>query len=122
MTDSEGRPMPLHATATIPATEVFTLASKKSRQNYRISMALPASYESKPRQKFAAIYLPDANWYFATVTELTRQMALCKHIPETIIVGIGYVLSERLDVAFTEMQVHRYRDLTPVVDRAEEQG
>lgn len=103
--------------ATIPATEVITIQSKNVHQEYRVSIALPYSYLSKPRKRFPVIYLLDANICFGMVTELTRIMALCGTIPETIVVGIGYPIDEPLDTAFNRMAVLRSRDHTPVVDK-----
>ena len=60
--------------ATIPATEVRTIKSRSVNQEYRISVALPHSYLSKPRKRYPTIYLIDANWYFGMVTDLARIM------------------------------------------------
>ncbi len=107
--------------ATIPATEVRTIKSRNVNQEYRISVALPYSYLSKPRKRYPTIYLIDANWYFGMVTELTRIMPICGRFPETIVVGIGYPVGEPLDDAFKQINALRSRDLTPIVDRKEEE-
>lgn len=103
--------------ATIPATEVITIKSKKVNQEYRISVALPYSYLSKPRKRYPVIYLTDANYYFGMVTELTRIMPICGEVPETIVVGISYPIDEPLDAAFKQIGSLRARDFTPIVDR-----
>ena len=102
--------------ATIPATEVLTMKSKNVDQEYRISIALPYSYSSRPRKRYPVIYLNDANFYFGMVTELTRIMPVCGEIPETIVVGIGYPVDEPLEAAFKRISGLRVRDFTPVVD------
>jgi predicted alpha/beta superfamily hydrolase len=107
--------MPLRA--TIPATEVIAIQAKNVKQEYRVSVALPYSYLSKPRKRYPVIYLIDANFYFGMVTELTRLMPLCGGVPETIVVGIGYPVDEPLDTAFNQIAALRSRDLTPVVDK-----
>ena len=103
--------------ATIPATEVITIKSKKVNQEYRISVALPYSYPSKPRKRYPVIYLTDANYYFGMVTELTRIMPICGEAPETIVVGISYPVDEPLATAFKRIGSLRARDFTPVVDK-----
>ena len=103
--------------ATIPATEVIAIQSKNVKQEYRVSVALPFSYPSKPRKRYPVIYLLDANICFGMVTEMTRIMSLCGTIPETIVVGIGYPVDEPLDAAFNQFAVLRSRDLTPVINK-----
>ena len=103
--------------ATIPATEVITIKSINVNQEYRVSVALPYSYLSKPRKRYPVIYLIDANFYFGMVTEMTRIMPICGGFPETIVVGIGYPLDEPLEAAFNQINALRSRDLTPVIDK-----
>jgi len=107
--------------ATIPATEVRTIKARNVNQEYRISVALPHSYLSKPRKRYPTIYLIDANLYFGMVTDLTRIMPLCERFPETIVVGIGYPVDEPLDDALKQIGILRSRDLTPVVDKKREE-
>jgi predicted alpha/beta superfamily hydrolase len=107
--------------ASLPATEVRTITAHDLKQDYRISVALPASYASHPEQSYPTIYLVDANFYFGMVTELTRIMHLCGRFPETIVVGIGYPVDEPLADAFEQIFRLRARDLTPVVERTKEQ-
>jgi uncharacterized protein len=108
--------MTIPGKATIPATEVLTIKSKIVNQEYRVSIALPYSYASKPRKRYPVIYLTDANFYFGMVTELTRIMPICGGVPETIVVGIGYPVDEPLDAAFKQIGSLRDRDFTPFVD------
>ena len=103
--------------AITPATEVRTIHSKKVKQDYRISVALPYSYLYKPQKQYAAIFLLDANWSFGLVTELTRINALCGQFPETIVVGIGYPVEKPSEAPFNQVDALRTRDFTPVVDR-----
>lgn len=106
--------------AAILGTEVRTIKSRNVNQEYRVSVALPYSYLSKPRKRYPTIYLIDANWYFGMVTDLTRIMPLCERFPETIVVGVGYPVDEPLDANFKQVAALRSRDLTPVVDRKRE--
>src|SRR5438093_9798024 len=108
--------------ASIPATQVRTIASSQVDQEYRISVALPYSYPSKPEMTYPTIYLLDANWYFGMVTETTRIMHLCETFPETIVVGIGYPVDEPLEKAFQHTLILRTRDLTPIMDSKAEKS
>src|ERR1700690_712074 len=114
--------MTISLKATIPGTEVRTIKSRNVNQEYRISIALPHTYHSKPRKRYPTIYLIDANWYFGMVTDITRIMPRCEseQFPETIVVGIGYPVDEPLEDAFKQTLILRDRDFTPVVDREEE--
>jgi predicted alpha/beta superfamily hydrolase len=108
--------------ATIPGTEVRTIKSSSTHFEYRISVALPRSYCSKPRKRYPTIYLLDANDHFGLVTELTRTMA-GPRFPETIVVGIGYPVDDdgRWEAASFHVGKLRFSDLTPVVDRKMEE-
>jgi uncharacterized protein len=105
--------------ATLSATEVRTMKSRRTGREYRISVALPNSYGSKPRRRYPTIYLTDANWFFGIVTDLTRMMSRGPGLPEAIVVGIGYPVDDDgpLDAAFMLINKSRLQDLTPVVDR-----
>jgi hypothetical protein len=112
--------METYPKASIPATEIRTIKSRHVKQEYRISIALPYSYPSKPRKRYPVIFLLDANFFFGMVTELTRLMPLCERFPETIVVGIGYPVDEPLEDAFLQIAALRSRDFTPVVDKQAE--
>jgi predicted alpha/beta superfamily hydrolase len=95
----------------------MTIKSKNVNQEYRISVALPISYLSKPRQRYPTIYLLDANWYFGMVTDLARAMTRGGPLPQPIVVGIGYSVDESLETAYEQVGQFRMRGLTPVVGR-----
>ncbi len=107
--------------ATLLGTEVRTIKSRNVNQEYRVSVALPNSYLSKPRKRYPTIYLIDANWYFGMVTDLTRIMPVCGRFPETIVVGVGYPVDGPLDATFKQVVALRSRDFTPVVDKEREE-
>jgi predicted alpha/beta superfamily hydrolase len=80
----------MHPAATIPHTQVRTVTATRSGQDYRISIALPSSY-NETHARYPVLYLPDANWYFGMVTETARLLRLLgPELPELVIVGIGY--------------------------------
>jgi uncharacterized protein len=108
------------AKATLPGTEVRTINSRSTQFEYRISVALPKSYRSNPRQRYPSLYLLDANDHFGLVTQLTRTMA-GPQFPETIVVGIGYPVDDEQWVTSLQLGKLRFSDLTPVVDRKMEE-
>lgn len=104
--------------ATLPGTEVRTITAQSNGQEYRISVALPLSYHSHPKQSYPTVFLIDANFYFGMVTELTRIMSRGDELPEIIVVGIGYPTGEPLAHANDEVTRLRARDLTPIPNPA----
>ena len=119
----EAQTMTTIVNASLPATEVRTIAAHSINQEYRISVAIPSSYAAHPERSYPTIYLVDANVYFGMVTELTRIM-IGDEFPETIVVGIGYPVDEPLAEANKEVFRLRARDLTPIPDptKAEDDG
>jgi uncharacterized protein len=105
--------------ATIAASEVRTMKSKRTGLEYRISVALPNSYDSQLQRQYPTIYLTDANWHFGMVTDLTRVTSRGPALSEAIVVGIGYAVDDDgpSDVARTQVLKLRTQDLTPVTDR-----
>ena len=107
-------------------TEARTLQSSINEQEYQISVALPPMYADHPEKKYPVIYLTDANGFFGMVTQILRHINLpvpfCHHLPDAIIVGIGY--PDRGPQAVTPAQRGnlRMRDLLPVADEAAEKA
>jgi predicted alpha/beta superfamily hydrolase len=95
---------------TIPYTENRTLFSSIVNQEYRISVALPFSYSST-NDYYPVLFFPDALASFGSITETSRGLSLLKEIPEAIIVGIDYPVSD-----LREALGFRFRDLTPSDD------
>jgi predicted alpha/beta superfamily hydrolase len=104
---------------SILATEVRSIPSRNIKDGYSVSVALPYSYYSEPKQDYATIYLIDPHLYFGMVTEMTRVMSMGGNFPETIVVGIGYPIdmSASMDESFNQIQSRRAKDLTPGIDR-----
>lgn len=111
--------MPDLPAAQIPDTEVRDIKSKRTEQEYRISVALPYEYHDLPDKKYQTVYILDANLYFGMFTEISRMLYLCGLV-ETIIVGIGYPINLPLEEGFSEIMSLRAFDLTPVEDKAHE--
>ncbi len=92
---------------TLPNTELRTIHSNFTQRDYRLYIALPASYTTS-NTNYPVLYLLDAQSSFGTVTEYTRRMGFYKELPEVIVVGIGYITESPDDIIAL-----RARDLTP---------
>jgi hypothetical protein len=77
--------------ATVPDTQTIAFTSEHTGQDYRLSVALPASYNTS-EQSYPVLYLLDPVASFLSVTEFVRFMAWVpgNQLPELIVVGIGY--------------------------------
>lgn len=83
------------------------LSSSYAKQNYRLSIYLPAEYKTS-NKRYPVVYLPDASVTFGIANNLADLLILGKEIPPVIIVGVdsgAVLLGEFLD--------NRYRDYTP---------
>ena len=96
--------------ATLPNTEVRSLSSAKVDQEFRIFVALPASYRTSA-ESYPVLYVTDADGIFGLVTETVRFLQMGREVPEMVIVGIGYPVKD-----FQEVLGYRTRDLTPTED------
>jgi predicted alpha/beta superfamily hydrolase len=102
---------------SIIGTDSLRIRSSYIDQEFEISIALPLNYRRGTKERFPVIYLLDANLYFGMVTEMTRIMTKCREIPNTLIVGIGYPVSEPVNEAYDLVSAKRCRDYTPIVDK-----
>jgi len=107
--------------ASIHTSEVLTVVSENTSQEYRIAISLPASYDHKPKTSFPTIYVVDGNLHFELVTGITRIMQLGGVLPEVVVVSIGYPLEGFYGDDFHQFFVRRAKDLTSVVDKRYEQ-
>ena len=110
-TMTEPPPQPLQV--TIPGTELLSLSSSITGQEYRIFVALPNStfldsYAENPNLRYPVLYVLDANALFGMVTETVRIFSLLEIIDEIIVVGIGYPVD-----SFVATAGFRSRDMTP---------
>jgi len=107
--------------ASIHTTEVLTVMSKNTNQEYRISISLPSSYDHKPDVSFPAIYVVDGNLLYEMVTGISRMMQQGRVIPEMVVVSIGYPSDGLYGDDFIQFFVRRGKDFTSVVDKQYEQ-
>jgi len=99
-----------HPKVTISNTETRTLYSSKVDQEFRVLVAFPYTY-SNSENIYPVVYVLDANAGFGTVTEISRNLQLLKELPEMLVVGIDYPVSD-----FWNSLGVRFRDLTPSTD------
>ncbi|MDL1901271.1 alpha/beta hydrolase [Anaerolineae bacterium CFX9] len=107
----------------------FDFASKHTDRTYRISISLPYAY-SKPENwpfgnkpdRWAVIYLLDANFWFGMVTEIVHSMAWCGGTTDAIVVGIGYPEQANPQETWMETMARRNADFTPVRNEERQQS
>ena len=95
---------------TIPKTEVRMLLSSNVDQEFKILVAFPHSYTDSDKI-YPVLYVLDADLIFGMVTETIRTLQLFQELPEMLVVGIGYPVSD-----FNEALGLRARDLTPTAN------
>ena len=102
--------------ASIHTSEVLSIMSKHTNEEYRISVSLPSSYDHKPDISFPATYVVDGNILFEMVTGISRMMQQGRVIPEMVVVSIGYPLEGFYGEDLRQFFVRRGKDFTSVVD------
>jgi hypothetical protein len=76
---------------SIPNTEMFSLSSDITGQDYQILVSLPEGYAANSaNMRYPVVYLLDANYYFGAINDFIRVENLVRDLPNLIIVGIGY--------------------------------
>ena len=100
--------------ASIHTSDVLTVSSENTGEEYRISVSLPASYDHKPETTFPVVYVTDANILFEMVTGITRAMG--DMVSEPIVVGIGYPLEGFFGDDRVRFVLRRGKDFTCAVD------
>lgn len=73
----------------LAGTSSRILTSSATGRNYQISVAVPRGYGESGRA-YPVLYAVDANGVFGTVVETARYLESGGHVPELVIVGIGY--------------------------------
>lgn len=106
----DGSDVPVEA--VIARSEVHMLTSTEGAgQEFRVSVALPISYDASADTRYPVLYVLDADLAFGTAVEITRGLALGQELPELIIVGVGYPVE-----SFVATLGLRSRDFTPTED------
>lgn len=94
---------------SLPNTEVFSVASSSTRQNYRIYVSLPRTYRGS-EQRFPVVFLLDADYSFAIAHNVVGHLSDRADLPNLILVAIGY---EGASQDRTVYRLNRMRDYSP---------
>jgi len=95
-------------------SESHILYSNSVDDEFRISVALPSSYDST-QIKYPVLYILDSNIFFGLLVDTVRLLQYGNEIPDLIIVGIGYPNDD-------EHMVLRNRDYLPTFNKASEKS
>lgn len=93
-------------------TEQHQLASDEIGQIFQIDVALPDGYADSDAA-YPVLYMLDSTSNFGLVSQLAFGMQVYEEVPQMIIVGIGYSVSEPLEILPL-----RARDMTPTSDES----
>ena len=98
----------------IIGTEYRQLQSSINNQVYELYIALPDAYGSSDTL-YPVLYLTDGNTQFGIASDITRSLQWVDQIPDMIVIGIGYPISqyEDEDERWNKWLAWRMRDLSP---------
>jgi predicted alpha/beta superfamily hydrolase len=82
-------PAPVPA-VTMPGTELRTLHSTATGQDYDIYVLLPNGYARDPAARYPALYVLDGQWDFKLLNSIQGGLVYDRVIPEILVVGITY--------------------------------
>jgi len=92
----------------LAGTEVHYLDSAAADDEFKVFVGHCVNPGEEPR---GALYVTDANGFFAGAVDLVRSMQLYRHLPPLLVVGVGYRAGGVADT----LEI-RTRDLTPTAD------
>ena len=96
-----------HPAVTLPRTEVRTLRAH-SGIGYKLYVSTPPGYVRG--RKYPVVYLLDADYSFAVVKNVTDHLTQRNHLPEVLVVAIGYQGEQTYPEVYRR---NRTRDYTP---------
>ncbi len=73
-----------------PGTQFHQLHSEKTGRDYELLVTLPSSYQTDKERHYPVIFLTDAQWDMALVTNILGKLNYDNHLHEMILVGISY--------------------------------
>jgi uncharacterized protein len=105
--DAQPEPPQTVGAFTMPRSEVLvTPNTAEAAESYRISVSLPAGYETGD-QRYPVVYVLDGDWYFAMAASTARLLEVAGELPPLIVVSIGY------GGTIAEQRARRGREFTP---------
>lgn len=97
----------------LPGTLLHQLdATNIPSQSYEACIWLPPSYPESPERRYPILYMPDGDYSFGMAVDVVRYLIQGKHVPEMIVVAVGYG-SDRPPAEGGQNM--RSRDLAPYV-------
>jgi hypothetical protein len=75
---------------TMPGTELRTLRSTATGQDYDIYVLLPNGYARDPSARYPVLYVLDGQWDFKLLNSIHGGLVYDRAIPEILVVGITY--------------------------------
>lgn len=96
---------------TLDRSHQYILPSRSVRDSFRIDVVLPIRY-AESEQRYPVVYITDSNYLLASAAA-TQLAQATEHLPEAILVGIGYDVASISDTA----QI-RVRDFSPTCNEA----
>lgn len=73
-----------------PGTQFHKLHSEETGRAYELLVTLPGSYQTDEERHYPVIFLTDAQWDMALVTNILGKLNYDNHLHEMILVGISY--------------------------------
>lgn len=95
------------ATYTLDDTEVRTIHAQALKRDYRLFVALPASYRTSSR-RYPVVFVTDADYAFPVVRSIASRLSKHAGMEETIVVGLSYAQGDTGTFS-------RRRDYTPTL-------
>ena len=102
--------------AADPTVEIRVLPRSRPDRLYQLNIQVPASFRAHPEKKYPVVFVTDGYWCFETARGACGALIYGKHLPEVIVVGLGYA-GENLEYGRL-----REDDLNPMGDVGQEGG
>ncbi len=90
---------------TITNTEQRSIYSEQLQQEFRISIALPPTYNISDGT-YPVLYLLDSQYSFGTVVDILNNGVISNNLPEVVVVGIGFATDDAEEVG--ELRFRNY--------------
>lgn len=107
---------PPPAKYVIETSELRALPRAANGNRYLLHIALPSDYAKQPDKRYPVLYTCDGNWSFTLLCGLYGGLLYDRAIPDYILVGIGYPVSDQAIAQF------RSYDYLPVPSPDDKEG
>jgi uncharacterized protein len=76
--------------APVAGVETRVLPRTRPDRLYQLTIGLPDLFHTHPEKKYPVVYVTDGYWGFSTVSNICGGLKYGKHLPEVLVVGLGY--------------------------------